>query len=118
MQRRGAWAVGNPTCTAHDPRLGRVSYRDHKRRPRALSVAYPQIAFSGIAAQAWTVQPLWLQLPLAIGYLGGPLADADVQALGRALPGQPGALVRGRALAAPGRRGARLLTPVDHRRCP
>ena len=68
--------MGNPTYTATDVRLGHVSYRDRKRWLWALSVVYPLIPFTGIGAHAWTGQPLWLLLPLAIGYLGGPLLDA------------------------------------------
>lgn len=66
----------NPTYIAVDPRRGRVEYRDRKRWLWALSVVYPLVPFSGIGLHAWTGQPLWLLLPLVIGYLGGPLLDA------------------------------------------
>ena len=66
----------NPRLLAVDPRLGPVAYRDRKRWLWALSVVYPLIPFAGIGLHAWTGQPAWLLLPLAIGYVGGPLLDA------------------------------------------
>ncbi len=66
----------NPTYTAIDPVLGRVAFRDRKRWWWALSVLYPLVPFTGIAGHALTGQPLWLVLPLVIGYGGAPLLDA------------------------------------------
>ena len=65
-----------PTYTATDPALGAVAYRDRKRRLWALSVVYPLVPFTGIASHGLTGNPLWLLLPLVIGYVGGPLLDA------------------------------------------
>ena len=53
----------NPTFTATDPVLGRVSFRDRKRWLWALSVLYPLIPFTGIAGHWLSGNPLWLVLP-------------------------------------------------------
>jgi hypothetical protein len=58
----------NPRYSAFDPATGRVHYADRKRWLRALSVLYPLTPFTGIALHAATGQPLWLLLPLALGF--------------------------------------------------
>jgi len=62
--------------TADDPQLGRVTYRDRKRAWWLLSVVYPLIPFTGIAAHALTGQQIALALPLVISYGLMPLLDA------------------------------------------
>jgi len=66
----------SPTLTATDAQGRRVSYRDRKRWLWALSVVYPLVPLVAIGLHAATGQPLWLLLPLAIGYIGGPILDA------------------------------------------
>lgn len=75
--------AGSPTgsrmstvYTADDPQLGRVTYRDRKRVWWLLSVVYPLIPFTGIAAHALTGQQIALALPLVISYGLMPLLDA------------------------------------------
>lgn len=60
---------------ADDPRLGRVTYRDRKRFWWSLSVLYPLLPFTGMAAHAWTGWQLALGLPLVISYGLMPLLD-------------------------------------------
>jgi alkane 1-monooxygenase len=60
---------------ADDPQLGRVTYRDRKRFWWSLSVVYPLLPFTGMAAQAWTGWQLALGLPLVISYGLMPLLD-------------------------------------------
>ncbi|HSC00710.1 MAG TPA: alkane 1-monooxygenase [Burkholderiaceae bacterium] len=62
--------------TADDPQLGRVTYRDRKRAWWLLSVVYPLIPFTGIAAHALTGLQIGLALPLVISYGLMPLLDA------------------------------------------
>jgi alkane 1-monooxygenase len=62
--------------TADDPQLGQVTYRDRKRAWWLLSVVYPLIPFTGIAAHALTGQQMALALPLVISYGLMPLLDA------------------------------------------
>ena len=66
----------NPTFTATDASGRSVSYRDRKRWLWASSVIYPLIPFTGIAGHGFSGNPLWLVLPLIIGYIGGPVLDA------------------------------------------
>jgi alkane 1-monooxygenase len=61
---------------AVDPQLGRVSYRDRKRAWWLLSVVYPLLPFTGMAAHALTGQQIALALPLLISYGLMPLLDA------------------------------------------
>ncbi|HEU5294575.1 MAG TPA: alkane 1-monooxygenase [Burkholderiaceae bacterium] len=61
---------------ADDPQLGRVSYRDRKRAWWLLSVVYPLIPFTGMAAHAASGHEIGLALPLAISYGLMPLLDA------------------------------------------
>jgi alkane 1-monooxygenase len=61
---------------ADDPQLGRVSYRDRKRAWWLLSVVYPLLPFTGMAAHALTGQQIALALPLLISYGLMPLLDA------------------------------------------
>ena len=61
---------------ADDPQLGRVVYRDRKRAWWLLSVVYPLIPFTGMAAHAATGREVWLALPLVISYGLMPLLDA------------------------------------------
>ena len=61
---------------AHDPRLGRVEYRDRKRAWWLLSVAYPLLPFLGMAAHAASGHEVALGLPLVISYGLMPLLDA------------------------------------------
>lgn len=60
---------------ADDPRLGRVTYRDRKRFWWSLSVLYPLLPFTGMAAHAWTGWQLALGVPLVISYGLMPLLD-------------------------------------------
>jgi alkane 1-monooxygenase len=60
---------------ADDPQLGRVAYRDRKRFWWSLSLIYPLLPFTGIAAHAWTGWQLALGLPLLISYGFMPLLD-------------------------------------------
>ena len=73
----------DPIIVANDPVLGRVEFRDRKRALWALAVAYPLMPFVGIAGHHATGHALWLLLPLLTGYVGGPLLDASVMAVGR-----------------------------------
>jgi alkane 1-monooxygenase len=59
-----------------DPGLGRVAYRDRKRAWWALSVVYPLLPFTGIAAHAASGWQIALGLPLLISYGLMPLLDA------------------------------------------
>lgn len=59
---------------ADDPQ-GRVTYRDRKRFWWSLSVVYPLLPFTGMAAHAWTGWQLALGLPLLISYGLMPLLD-------------------------------------------
>lgn len=52
-----------------------IQYSDSKRWLWSLSVLYPLLPCLGIALHAYTGQQAWLLLPLAIGYLAGPLLD-------------------------------------------
>ena len=61
---------------ADDPQLGRVSYRDRKRAWWSLSVVYPLLPFTGMAAHAASGQQIGLVLPLLISYGLMPLLDA------------------------------------------
>lgn len=60
---------------AHDAHGHRVEYRDRKRLLWSLSLLYPLLPFTGIAIHAATGHPVWLALPLAISYIGGPIVD-------------------------------------------
>jgi alkane 1-monooxygenase len=62
--------------TADDPQQGRVTYRDRKRAWWWLSVVFPLLPFTGIAAHAATGLPIALGLPLLISYGLMPLLDA------------------------------------------
>jgi len=61
---------------ADDPQLGRVTYRDRKRVWWSLSVVYPLLPFTGMAAHAASGQQIGLALPLVISYGLMPLLDA------------------------------------------
>jgi alkane 1-monooxygenase len=61
---------------ADDPQLGCVTYRDRKRAWWLLSVVYPLIPFTGMAAHAATGHQAGLALPLLISYVLMPLLDA------------------------------------------
>ena len=61
---------------ADDPQLGRVTYRDRKRAWWLLSVVYPLLPFTGMAAHAASGHEIGLALPLAISYGLMPLLDA------------------------------------------
>jgi alkane 1-monooxygenase len=61
---------------ADDPQLGRVTYRDRKRAWWLLSVVYPLLPFTGMAAHAASGQQIGLALPLLISYGLMPLLDA------------------------------------------
>jgi len=61
---------------ADDPRLGRVTYRDRKRAWWLLSVVYPLLPFTGMAAHAASGHEIALALPLLISYGLMPLLDA------------------------------------------
>jgi alkane 1-monooxygenase len=61
---------------ADDPQMGRVEYRDRKRAWWWLSVVFPLLPFTGIAAHAATGTPIALGLPLLISYGLMPLLDA------------------------------------------
>ena len=61
---------------ADDPQLGRVTYRDRKRAWWSLSVVYPLLPFTGMAAHAASGQQVGLALPLLISYGLMPLLDA------------------------------------------
>ena len=52
-----------------------VQYRDRKRWLWTLSVLYPLLPCLGIALHAGTGQQAWLLLPLAIGYVFGPVLE-------------------------------------------
>ena len=64
------------TYRAVDPEHGPVEYRDRKRAWWLLSVVYPLLPFTGIAAHAATGQQIALGLPLLISYGLMPLLDA------------------------------------------
>ena len=55
-----------------------ITYRDRKRGWWALSVVYPLLPFTGIAAHAWSGWPGALALPLLISYGLLPLLDAFI----------------------------------------
>jgi alkane 1-monooxygenase len=61
---------------ADDPQRGRVTYRDRKRAWWLLSVVYPLLPFTGMAAHALSGQQIALALPLLISYGLMPLLDA------------------------------------------
>jgi len=61
---------------ADDPQLGRVTYRDRKRAWWLLSVVYPLLPFTGMAAHAASGHEIALALPLLISYGLMPLLDA------------------------------------------
>jgi alkane 1-monooxygenase len=61
---------------ADDPQRGRVEYRDRKRAWWGLSVVFPLLPLSGIAAHAATGHEFALGLPLLISYGLLPLLDA------------------------------------------
>jgi len=61
---------------ADDPQFGRVTYRDRKRAWWLLSVVYPLLPFTGMAAHAATGRQIGLALPLLISYGLMPLLDA------------------------------------------
>lgn len=61
---------------AQDPQQGRVEYRDRKRAWWWLSVVFPLLPFTGIAAHAATGREIALALPLLISYGLMPLLDA------------------------------------------
>lgn len=52
-----------------------IRYSDRKRWLWSMSVLYPLLPCLGIALHAITGQQAWLLLPLAIGYVLGPLLD-------------------------------------------
>ncbi len=60
---------------ATDPKLGSVQYRDRKRAWWLLSVVYPLLPFTGMAAHALSGSPIALGLPLLISYGLMPLLD-------------------------------------------
>jgi alkane 1-monooxygenase len=59
-----------------DAQRGRVTYRDRKRAWWLLSVVYPLLPFTGMAAHAATGMQIGLALPLVISYGLMPLLDA------------------------------------------
>lgn len=61
--------------TAIDPQTGPVEYRDRKRPWWLLSVVFPLLPFTGIAAHAATGYQIALGLPLLISYGLMPLLD-------------------------------------------
>lgn len=63
-------------CVADDPQLGRVTYRYRKRVWWSLSVVYPLLPFTGMAAHAASGEQIGLVLPLLISYGLMPLLDA------------------------------------------
>ena len=63
---------------ADDPVLGRVQYTDRKRWAWLLSVLWPLLPFTGIAAHALSGYEIGLGLPLLLGYGLLPLLDALV----------------------------------------
>ena len=65
----------NKVYRAHDPRGVPVEYRDRKRWWWLLSVVYPLLPFTGIAAHAATGDQLALGLPILISYGLMPLLD-------------------------------------------
>jgi alkane 1-monooxygenase len=75
---------------AQDPVLGRVEYRDRKRRAWLLSVVFPLLPFLGMAAHAQTGMQIALGLPLLISYGLMPLLDALI---GEDLSNPPEAVV-------------------------
>jgi alkane 1-monooxygenase len=64
------------TYTATDAEGRRVAYRDRKRRAWLLSVAWPLIPFTGLAAHHLSGREIALALPLVISYVLMPLLDA------------------------------------------
>jgi len=60
---------------ARSPGGAEIVYEDRKRFWWLLSVCYPLQPFVGIALHAASGNQLWLLLPLAFTYLGGPLLD-------------------------------------------
>jgi alkane 1-monooxygenase len=60
---------------ALDAQRGRVEYRDRKRWWWLLSLVYPLLPFTGMAAHALTGREIALGLPLAISYGLMPLLD-------------------------------------------
>jgi alkane 1-monooxygenase len=64
------------TYSAIDPDGRRVAYRDRKRTAWLLSVVWPLIPFTGLAAHHLTGREIALALPLAISYGLMPLLDA------------------------------------------
>ncbi|HUP07141.1 MAG TPA: fatty acid desaturase, partial [Caldimonas sp.] len=64
------------TYRAVDPEHGPVEYRDRKRWWWLLSVVYPLLPFTGMAAHAATGRQIALGLPLLISYGLMPLLDA------------------------------------------
>jgi len=61
--------------TAVDPQHGHVEYRDRKRWAWSLSVVYPLLPFTGMAAHAASGYEIALGLPLLISYGLLPLLD-------------------------------------------
>jgi alkane 1-monooxygenase len=76
--------------TATDPLLGRVEYRDRKRWAWLLSVVFPLLPFTGMAAHAATGWQIALGLPILISYGLMPLLDALI---GEDLSNPPEAVV-------------------------
>lgn len=64
------------TYTAILPDGETIRYVDRKRWLWLMSVFYPLQPFLGIFLHARTGNEAWLLLPLALGYVGGPLLDA------------------------------------------
>ena len=64
------------TYTAPDAQGRPVSYRDRKRWAWGLSVVWPLLPFTGIAAHHWSGHEIALALPLVISYGLLPLLDA------------------------------------------
>lgn len=63
------------TYVATHPLRGRIEYTDHKRRWWLLSMVWPLLPFTGIAAHALTGRQVALGLPLVISYVLMPLLD-------------------------------------------
>ncbi len=64
------------TYVATTPDGQRVQWRDGKRLAWLLSVVYPLVPLVGVALHAHFGDPLWLAVPLLIGYGLMPLLDA------------------------------------------
>ena len=64
--------------TTLDPQGHRITYRDRKRWAWMLSVVWPLVPFTGIAAHAWSGHEIALGLPLLISYGLMPLLDAVI----------------------------------------